>query len=147
LEVLLKKEAPSVAQLGRFTLAAGQKSKETLAVLDELSRPLARQGVLDEIFTGKRPVLMAVEPDSLCWLNGRLAPSRDGDEWVKDLRKLSGLEQATSDLGSGLQNGLKKLNAERVAAGQPEWRSRLIIFICFRKAKGHCDCSRTRSAG
>jgi hypothetical protein len=95
LEVLLRKETPSVAKLGRLTLAAGQKAKETLAVLDEASRPLARQAVLDEIFTGKKPVLMAVEPDSLCWLNGRLAPSREGDEWLKDLRQLPALEQAT----------------------------------------------------
>jgi hypothetical protein len=120
LEVLLRKETPSVAKLGRITLAAGQKAKETLAVLDEVSRPLARQGVLDEIFTGKQPVLMAVEPDSLCWLNGRLAPSREGDEWVKDLRQLPALEQATSDLGSGLLNGLKKLNEERAKAGAAE---------------------------
>jgi hypothetical protein len=120
LEVLLLEETPSVAQLGRFTLAAGQKAKQTLAVLDEFSRPLARQAVVDEIFVGKKPVLMAVEPDSLCWLNGRLAPSREGNEWLNDLRPLSSLEQATSDLGIGIQNGLKKLNAERVAAGQPE---------------------------
>jgi hypothetical protein len=135
LEVLLRKETPSVAKLGRFTLAAGQKAKETLAVLDELSRPLARQGVLDEIFTGKQPVLMAVEPDSLCWLNGRLAPSREGEEWLKDLRPLSNLEQATSDLGSGLQNGLKKLNAERVAAGQKEVASQVDHFHLLREGR------------
>lgn len=117
LQVLLGK-VPSVAKLGRMTLAAGRKAKETLAVLDELSRPLVKQVLADEIFTGKKPVLMAVEPNSLCWMSARLAPSRDGDEWAKEFRGLPNLEQLTCDQGSGLLNGLNKINAERAAAGQ-----------------------------
>ena len=118
LHVLLGDATPSVATLGRFTQAAGRRAKELLPVLDEVSRPLVRQAAPDEIFVGRKPVLMVVEPDSLCWVNGRLASSRDGDEWAKDLRQLPSLEQVTCDRGVGLRNSVKQINAERRAGGQ-----------------------------
>lgn len=136
LRVLLADAGPSVATLGRLTQAACRRATELLAVFDEVSRPLVRQALADEIFVGRRPVLMVVEPDSLCWMNGRLAPSRDGDEWAKDFRQLPALEQVTCDRGSGLRNGIKQINAERGAKGQALLADQADHFhLCYDAAK------------
>jgi hypothetical protein len=136
LQGLLGEAAPSVATLGRFTQAAGRRATALLAVLDEVSRPLVKQGLADEIFVGSKPVLMVVEPDSLCWMNGRLAPSREGDEWANDLRPLSALEQVTCDRGSGLLNGVKQINAERRANGQTALADQSDHFhLCYEATK------------
>src|ERR671933_764602 len=79
----------------------------------ECARPRARQVAADEIFAGRKPVLMTLEQHSLCWLGGRLAPSRGGDEWAKEFRQLPAAEQVTRDGGQGLERGLALANAER----------------------------------
>jgi hypothetical protein len=136
LQGLLGEAAPSVATLGRFTQAAGRRATALLGVLDEVSRPLVRQGLADEIFVGSKPVLMVVEPDSLCWMNGRLAPSRDGDEWANDLRLLTAMEQVTCDRGLGLLNGVKQINAERRANGQTALADQSDHFhLCYEATK------------
>jgi hypothetical protein len=113
LTVLLGKATASVAQRGRLTQQAGRRATAVLAVLDEQARPRARQIAADEIFTGRRPVLMTIEQDSLCWLGGRLACKRDGDEWAKEFEKLPAAEQVTRDGGQGMERGLKVVNAQR----------------------------------
>jgi hypothetical protein len=120
LAVLLGSHAPSVAQLGRYSRAAGRQATAALEVLDEQARGRARQVAADEIFVGRRPVLMTVEQDSLCWLGNRLAPSRDGPEWAQEFRRLPVAAQVTRDGGQGMEKGLKLVNAERRKAGQPE---------------------------
>lgn len=119
LVVLLGKQAPSVARLGRWTQQAGRRAGALLAVLDEQARSQARQVAADEIFVGRRPVLMTVEQDSLCWLGGRLAESRDGDEWAKEFQALPAVEQVTRDGGQGMQKGLELVNEQRQQAGLP----------------------------
>jgi hypothetical protein len=47
--------APSVATLGRVTLAAGERAGGLLKVLDELARPAVKQGTADEIFLAGDP--------------------------------------------------------------------------------------------
>ena len=136
LEVLLGDAGPSVAKLGRLTRAASERAGEVLSVLDEASRPLVRQGLADEIFVGRQPVLMVVEPDSLCWVNGRLAPSREGTEWASEFRQLPGLAQVTCDRGSGLRNGIKQINGERRAAGQALLAEQADHFhLCYAAAR------------
>jgi hypothetical protein len=110
---------PSVARLGRLTHAAAVRSAPLLEVLDGYSRDRVRQGSGDEIFFGKRPCLMVVEPHSLCWVTGRLAEQRDGATWAQEFRQLPHLEQLTRDGGSGLRKGLALTNAERQQQGQP----------------------------
>ena len=39
-----------------------------LAVLDEVTRPLVVDATFDEIFAGRQPILMGVEPNSFCWI-------------------------------------------------------------------------------
>ncbi len=113
LAVLLAERTPSVAQLGRFSQAAARRSSALLAVLDAASRPLVHQAASDEIFVGRKPVLMVVAQDSLCWTNGHLAEHRDGPTWAEELRQLPALEQLTRDAGTGMEKGLAQVNGER----------------------------------
>src|SRR5438477_45790 len=80
--------APALARLSRLTPRAGRQATAVLTVLDEQARGRARQIAADEIFVGRQPVLMTIEQDSLCWLGGRLADRRDGDEWAKEFTNL-----------------------------------------------------------
>jgi hypothetical protein len=113
LQLLLGEETPSVASLGRLTQQAGRRASELLEVLDEHSGPLARQASADELFSGRKPVLMTVEPDSLCWLTARLSDKRDGQEWAKEFKRLPALQQVNRDAGEGLQKGVSLTNQER----------------------------------
>lgn len=113
-----KRQPPSVAQLGRMTQEAGRRCTALLAVLDAFSRPRVEQAAADEIFFGKKPCLMVVEQHSLCWVSGRLAESRKGEEWAKEFRQLPQLRQTTQDGGSGLAKGLVLVNQERQAKNQ-----------------------------
>jgi hypothetical protein len=108
-----KRQPPSVAQLGRITQEAARRSTALLAVLDDFSRPRVEQVAADEIFFGKKPCLMVVEQHSLCWVSGRLADRRTGEEWAKEFRLLPRLRQTTQDGGSGLAKGLDLVNEER----------------------------------
>jgi hypothetical protein len=113
LSVFLGDKAPSVPQLGRFSRQAGLRAGALLEVLDKHARPLARQASADEIFFGQKPVLMTVEPESQCWLGGRLASSRDGQQWAKELEQLPALEHLVRDGAKGIQNGLARVNKKR----------------------------------
>jgi hypothetical protein len=87
LRVFLGKATPSVAALGRYSHAAGQRAGALLRVLDRYSRRRAKQVAADEIFSGRKPILMTVEQNSLCWLGGRLAQTRDHATWFEELRE------------------------------------------------------------
>jgi hypothetical protein len=99
--------------LGRFSRQAGLRAGPLLGVFDEHARPRTRQGAADEIFFGQKPVLMVVEPDSQCWLSGRLFASRDGEQWAQERRRLPALEHLVRDGGKGLANGLACVNRQR----------------------------------
>jgi hypothetical protein len=113
LAVFLGAQTPSVAHLGRCSRQAGSRAGPLLQVFDQHARPRARQGAADEIFFGQRPVLMVVEPESQCWLSGRLSESRDGQEWAKEFEQLPALEHLVRDGGKGLQNGVARVNEQR----------------------------------
>lgn len=119
LRVVLGPRAPSRARLGRLSQAAARRAGAALAVLDAHSGARARQVAADEIFAGRRPVLMTVEQQSLCWLGGRLAANREGATWAEELRRLPALEQLTRDGGLGLRKGLGLANQARRATGGP----------------------------
>jgi hypothetical protein len=118
LRVCLRAQTPSVAQLGRWTQQVGQRATALLAVLDEAARPRCRQVAADEIFTGRRPILMMVEPDSLCWVGGRWAEHRDGATWAQEFGQLPALEHVLRDAGTGLEKGVEQVNASRKDQGQ-----------------------------
>lgn len=76
-------------------------------MLDEVACPKVVEGAFDEIFVGRQPVLMGVEPASLCWVLGRLVEHCDGPSWSEQFQKFPALEHAITDAGKGLVNGLK----------------------------------------
>ncbi len=117
LKVLRPGKVLSIATLGRRTQAAGRKAGPLLAVLDEVARPRVREVAADEIYV-KAPVLMVVEPDSLCWLSGQLSTAVSGDAWERELAALPQLEQVTRDGGTGLEKGVALVNAQRQARQQ-----------------------------
>jgi hypothetical protein len=117
LDVLLPGKIPSVATLGRWTQAMGRKAGPLLAVFDEFTHPQVRQAVVDEIYVSQ-PVLMVVEPASLCWVAGRrLDESLTGAVWVEEMGRLPALEQVARDNGSCLGRGVADLNKRRQEHG------------------------------
>lgn len=118
LDVLIPGQQQSVATLGRATQAAGKKAAELLPILDTWARQHVRDVAVDEIYV-KAPVLMTVEPESLCWLGGRLSDTVRGEAWAEQLRAFPNLEQVTRDGGPGLEKGVALLGSERQAQGQP----------------------------
>lgn len=120
---------PSVAQLGRWTKQAGEKAGQHLLVLDEAVRGQVRQALADEIYASD-PVLMVVEPESLCWLSGRKVTRAGltGQAWSEALGALPALEQVTCDAGPSLHAGIKQLNASRRQAGVAELAEQLDHF-------------------
>jgi hypothetical protein len=118
LHLLLREATPSVAQLGRWAKAAALRTTATLEVLDEFSRPLVKDSALDELFAGRKPVLMAVELASLAWVAGKLSQTRDGDAWADQLRQLPSLQFVSRDAGAGLDAGIRRVNAFRAERGQ-----------------------------
>jgi hypothetical protein len=118
LEVLIPGRALSVASLGRRTHAAAVQAGQLLPVLDEWSRAKVREAAADEIYV-KDPVLMIVEPESLCWVQGQLADTVSGQAWTQQFEQLPNLEQLTRDGGSGLAKGVALLNAARQQQDRP----------------------------
>jgi polyhydroxyalkanoate synthesis regulator phasin len=117
LQVLLREETPSVAKLGRWTQAAGKKARALLEVLDEVARSKVKVVAADEIYT-KAPVLMAVEPESLCWVVGQKTETFNSESWKSIYQTMPNLEMIVSDEGTALTRGVKLLNQERHDAGQ-----------------------------
>jgi hypothetical protein len=113
LAVFLGERTPSVAGLGRQSRQAALQAGPLLKVFDEHARPRARQAAADEIFFGQKPVLMTVEPESQCWLGGRFSPSRDGEQWARELEQLPALEHLVRDGAKGIHNGLARVNEKR----------------------------------
>src|SRR5205807_8298030 len=112
LQRLLPGRAPSVAKLGRWTHETAAHVSTLLPVLDEFARARAKQVAADEIYV-KAPVLMVVEPDSMCWLAGSLTTQVTGEVGVGQFVAFPVLEQVTRDAGSGLAKGVELLNEER----------------------------------
>jgi hypothetical protein len=138
LGVLLREDTPSPAELGRFSHAAGQRAAGLLRVLDRYSRGRAKQVAADEIFSGRKPILMTIEQNSMCWLGGHLAEARDGETWSKELREFTAAEQLTTDGAKGLRKGLAAVNAQRQQAGLPpvpEQRDHFHIVHRARRAR------------
>jgi hypothetical protein len=135
LAIFLGDRTPSVPTLGRRAQEAGRKAAALLPLLDSHSRARARQVAADEIFAGRKPVLMTLEQDSGCWLGGRLAQHRDGPEWAAEFRQLPAAEQVTRDGGVGLRKGLQQVNQERQRAAQPAIADQMDHFHPLQRAR------------
>jgi hypothetical protein len=76
---------------------------------------------------------MVVEPESLCWLTGRLVKARDGVTWAEEFARFPALEAVVRDDGSGLGKGVKLERARRLAAGRPDLDDSLDVFHTLRE--------------
>jgi hypothetical protein len=84
-------------------------------------------------FFGPKPALMVVEPESLCWITGRMAGARDGATWAQEFARLPALKAVVRDDGTGLGKGVRLENARRRDAGLPEFGQTLDVFHTLRE--------------
>src|SRR5512138_3888389 len=84
-------------------------------------------------FFGRKPVLMVVEPESLCWLTGRMVTARDGITWAEEFARFPSLQSVVRDDGTGLSKGVKLERARRRAAGLPDLDDTLDVFHTLRE--------------
>jgi hypothetical protein len=76
---------------------------------------------------------MVVEPESLCWLTGRMVKARDGVTWAEEFARLPALKSVVRDDGTGLGKGVKLERARRCAAGLPDLDDTLDVFHTLRE--------------
>jgi hypothetical protein len=76
---------------------------------------------------------MLVEPESLCWLTGRMVKARDGATWAEEFARFPALTAVVRDDGTGLGKGLKLERARRRIAHQGDIDDGLDIFHMFRE--------------
>lgn len=76
---------------------------------------------------------MVVEPESLCWITGRMAGARDGVTWAQEFARLPGLKAVVRDDGTGLGKGVRLDNARRRVADLPEFDDTLDVFHTLRE--------------
>ncbi len=116
--VLPLRLVPSRATVGRWVQQSAQQSRRILEVLDRACQRWVLVLCLDEIFFHREPILMAVEPVSLAWLEGQRGPDRTGASWCKVIEKWPSLEHVVADGGTGLEKGVKFANEWRQAQVQ-----------------------------
>ena len=76
---------------------------------------------------------MVVEPESLCWMTGRMVKARDGRTWAEEFARFPALRAVVRDDGSGLGRGVKLERARRHAAGLAEFDDSLDVFYTLRE--------------
>lgn len=76
---------------------------------------------------------MVVEPESLCWLTGRMVEARDGVTWTAEFARFPALRTVVRDDGTGLGKGLKLECARRRAADLPDLDDTLDVFHTLRE--------------
>jgi hypothetical protein len=76
---------------------------------------------------------MVVEPESLCWLTGRMVKARDGVTWAEEFARLPALQSVVRDDGTGLGKGVKLERARRRAEGLADLDDTLDVFHTLRE--------------
>jgi hypothetical protein len=76
---------------------------------------------------------MVVEPESLCWMTGRMVKARDGVTWAEEFARFPALRAVIRDDGTGLGKGVKLERARRCAAGLPDLDDTLDVFHTLRE--------------
>jgi hypothetical protein len=76
---------------------------------------------------------MVVEPESLCWLTGRMVKARDGVTWAEEFARFPALRAVVRDDGTGLGKGVKLERARRRAADLPDLDDTLDVFHTLRE--------------
>ena len=76
---------------------------------------------------------MVVEPESICWLTGRMVKARDGVTWAEEFARLPALKAVVRDDGTGLGRGVKLERDRRCAAGLADLSDTLDVFHTLRE--------------
>src|ERR1700745_3707957 len=76
---------------------------------------------------------MVVEPESLCWVTGRMVKARDGATWAEEFARLPALEAVVRDNGTGLGTWVKLERGRRPAEGLPDLDDTLDVFHTLRE--------------
>jgi hypothetical protein len=76
---------------------------------------------------------MLVEPESLCWLTGRMVLRRDGATWAEEFARFPALKAIVRDDGTGLGKGLKLERDRRRAANLSDLDDTLDVFHTLRE--------------
>lgn len=76
---------------------------------------------------------MIVEPESLCWMAGRMVAARDGVTWAGEFARLPALKAVVRDDGTGLGKGVRLERVRRRAAHLPDLDDSLDIFHTLRE--------------
>ena len=76
---------------------------------------------------------MVIEPESLCWMTGRMVEARDGVTWAEEFARLPALKSVVRDDGTGLGKGVKIERARRRAQDLPDVDDTLDVFHTFRE--------------
>jgi hypothetical protein len=76
---------------------------------------------------------MVVEPESLCWMTGRMVEARDGVTWAEEFARLPALKAVVRDDGTGLGKGMRLERARRRDAGLPDLEDTLDVFHTLRE--------------
>ena len=85
---------------------------------------------------------MLVEPETLCWLTGRMVPARDGATWAEEFARLPALKSVVRDDGTGLGKGLRMDCARGRAARLGDLDDSLDVFHTLHEEafRLSCDC-------
>ena len=76
---------------------------------------------------------MVVEPESLCWMTGRMVEARDGVTWAEEFALFPALTSLVRDDGTGLGKGIKLERARRRAKALPDLDDTLDVFHTLRE--------------
>jgi hypothetical protein len=76
---------------------------------------------------------MVVEPESLCWMTGRMVQARDGATWAEEFARLPALRAVVRDDGTGLGKGVSLDRVRRRAAGLADLDDTLDVFHTLRE--------------
>jgi hypothetical protein len=134
LGIVLDKDAPKRATVGRWVLDAARTATAVLEPLDEAARPLAEVLCPDEIFFHGRPILVGVEPGSMALLLCHKAADRTGATWEQALSPFTGLEAVVRDAGTGLSAGVALIDQQRLTQGRPPLEDSLDLFHTDKEA-------------
>src|SRR5262249_13428703 len=74
--------------------------------------PQVRAAAADGIDV-KAPVLLLVEPDSLCWLSGRRTDTATGAAWAQALAPLPHRDEVLRDGGTAPEKGVARVHGPR----------------------------------
>ena len=103
-----------------------------------------RLAALDEIFLGRKPLLLVVEPRSLLVTGLRLASGRAASDWEPLLGLMEALERAASDAGSGLRKAVKEAElADQLDMFHGLYKGRACLARIEKSCEGKLDKAET----